>query len=77
MEQNSKLPDQLPMQEILRLAASPAGKQLIALMQQKGGNDLQIAMKQAAAGDYTQAKRTMESVLSDPEAQKLLKELGR
>jgi hypothetical protein len=64
------------MQEMLRLAASPAGKQLIALMQQKGGEDLQKAMKLAAAGDYTQAKDALQSVLSHPQAQKLLKELG-
>ena len=76
MEQNPKMPNQPSMQEMLRMAASPAGKQLIALMQQKGGEDLQKAMKLAAMGDYTQAKKTMESVLSDPQAQKLLKELG-
>ena len=76
MDQNPKMPNQPSMQEMLRMAASPAGKQLIALMQQKGGEDLQKAMKLAATGDYTQAKKTMESVLSDPQAQKLLKELG-
>lgn len=77
MEQNSKLPNQLPMQEMLRFAASPAGKQLLALMQQKGGNELQKAMGLAASGDYSQAKQLMESVLSDPQAQNLLKEFGR
>lgn len=77
MEQNSKLPNQLPMQEMLRFAASPAGKQLLALMQQKGGNELQKAMGLAAAGDFSQAKHLMESVLSDPQAQNLLKEFGR
>ena len=76
MEQNPKMPNQPSMQEMLRMAASPAGKQLIVLMQQKGGEDLQKAMKLAATGDYTQAKKAMESVLSDPQAQKLLKELG-
>ena len=76
MEQNPKMPNQPSMQEMLRLAASPAGKQLIALMRQKGGEDLQKAMKLAAAGDYTQAKDALQSVLSDPQAQKLLKELG-
>ena len=76
MEQNPKMQNQPSMQEMLRMAASPAGKQLIALMQQKGGEDLQKAMKLAATGDYVQAKKAMESVLSDPQAQKLLKELG-
>lgn len=77
MEQNSKQPNPFPMQEILRLAASPTGKQLIALMQQKGGDELQKAMQLAAAGEYTQAKHVLDSVLSDPQAQKLMKELGR
>lgn len=77
MEQNSKQPNPFPMQEILRLAASPAGKQLIALMQQKGGDELQKAIQLAAAGEYTQAKHALDSVLSDPQAQKLMKELGR
>ena len=41
MGANSNLPSNLSMQEILRLANSPAGKQLIAMMQQQGGNELQ------------------------------------
>lgn len=77
MDNSSKLPNQIPMQEILRMAASPAGQQLIALMKQQGGSDFQKAMNSAAAGDYTQAKRAIESIMSDPKAQKLLKELGR
>ena len=39
MDQN--LPNNLSMQEVLRLASSPAGQQLIAMMQQKGGSDFQ------------------------------------
>ena len=77
MGANSNLPNNLSMQEILRLANSPAGKQLIAMMQQQGGNELQKAMEKAAAGDYTQAKQTIETMMSDPKAQQLLKELGR
>ena len=77
MEQNPKMPNQPSMQEMLRMAASPAGKQLIALMQQKGGEDLQKAMKLAATGDYTQAKETIASLMKDPEKQKLLEQLGR
>ena len=75
METN--LPNNYSMQDILRLASSPAGQQLIALMQQQGGSDFQKAMFSAAGGDYTQAKRAIESMMSDPQAQKLLKELGR
>ena len=77
MDQNSKLPNGISMQEVLRLAASPAGQQLIALMQQKGGPKFEQAMQQASAGDYMGAKKAMESLLADPQAQRLLKELGR
>lgn len=76
MDQSSKLPNQLPMQEILRLASSPAGRQLISFMQQQGGIEFQKAMESAAAGDYSQARRAIESLMADPAAQRLLKELG-
>ena len=77
MDQNSTLPNGISMQEVLRLAASPAGQQLIALIQKNGGNKFEQAMKQAAAGNYADAKHAMETLLADPQAQRLLKELGR
>lgn len=75
METN--LPGNFSMQDILRIASSPAGQQLIALMQQQGGSEFQQAMSSAAGGDYTQAKRAIEAMMADPQAQQLLKELGR
>ena len=77
MENKSGIPGNIPMQEVLRLAASPAGQKLIAMLQQQGGSEVQSAMEQASAGDYTQAKRIIEALLKDPQAQKLLKDLGR
>lgn len=77
MDHSPKLPNQLPMQEILSLASSPAGQQLIALLRQQGGSEFQHAIERAAAGDYTQAKRAIESIMSDPKAQELLKNLRR
>lgn len=76
MDHNSKLPSNLPMQEVMRMAASPAGQQLIALLQQQGGIEFQKVMEQAAAGEYSQARRAIETLMADPKAQKLLKELG-
>lgn len=63
------------MSELLRLAQSPAGQQLIALLQQSGGSELQDALTKASAGDYVQAKKSMSSLLASPEIQKLLKQL--
>ncbi|MEE0109299.1 MAG: hypothetical protein UEP57_00190 [Oscillospiraceae bacterium] len=63
------------MSELLRLAQSPAGQQLMALLQQSGGRELESAVAKASAGDYTQAKQALSSLLSTPEAQALLKQL--
>lgn len=61
--------------QLMKLAQSPAGKQLIAMLQASGGSALQDAMKKASAGDYTQAKAALASLLNNPQAQALLKQL--
>lgn len=63
------------MSQLLRLAQSPAGQQLLTLLQKNGGDTLQNAVSQASQGNFTQAKQTLSSLLSNPEAQKLLKQL--
>ena len=67
-----QIPD---MSELFRLAQTPAGRQLIAMLQKKGGNRLGEAVSKAAAGDYAQAKEILSDLLSSSEAQTLLKEL--
>lgn len=64
------------MQEALRLAGTDAGKQLLALLKQENTATLQQAADQAAAGSYDQVKNTLSAILSTPEAQALLKQLG-
>lgn len=64
------------MEEVMRLAKSPAGQQLIAMLKQGDSSKLQQAVTQAKTGDYTQASQTLNAMLSSPEAQRLLKELG-
>lgn len=66
----------IPIQEAMKLAQSPAGQQLIKLLQETGGKDLNTAMEKAAAGDYTQAKQAISALMNNPEAQKLLKQMG-
>lgn len=68
--------EQLPdMGELLRLAQTSAGRQLIAMLQKNGGNRLSDAIGKAAAGNYQAAKEVLSDMLSTPEAQSLLKEL--
>ena len=59
----------------MRLAKSPAGQQLLAMLKQGDSAKLEQAVTQAKTGDYSQASRTLSAMLSSPEAQKLLKEL--
>lgn len=61
--------------EVIRLAQSPAGQQLITLLQQSGGSNLQDAVSKASSGDYAQAKNMLSSLLNSPDAKALLKQL--
>jgi len=63
-------------EEIMRLAQSPAGQQLIALLRQSDPAKLQQAVTQAQSGDFTNAGQTLSAMLSSPQAQQLLKDLG-
>ncbi len=64
------------MQEAMRLAKSPAGQELLALLQRTDGDALTQAMRQASGGDYESAAGTVRALLSSPEAQALLAQLG-
>ncbi len=64
------------MQEAMRLAKSPAGQQLLALLQQKDSPALQAAMDQAATGNYAQAKDTLSALMASPDIKKLLAQMG-
>lgn len=65
-----------PVQEAMKLAQTPAGRQLIQLLQATGGQELRSAMTQAAAGDYTKAQQAISSLMQNPEARKLFEQMG-
>jgi hypothetical protein len=64
------------MEQAMAFAASPAGRQLMALMQQKGGAELTKAQALAASGDMAKAKDTLSALLADPQIRTLLKQFG-
>lgn len=64
-------------QEAMRIAQSPAGQELIKLLQSQGGDALKQAMGKAAEGDYSQARETLGTLLQSEEAKKLMKKLER
>ena len=65
----------MDMSRILQMANSPAGKKLIAMLQQSGGDELQAAVKKAADGDYRQAQETLQRILSNQEAAALIHQM--
>jgi len=73
MQKNS---ENFSMQEALRLVESPAGQQLLALLQRSDGTQLQKAADMCAAGNYESARQTLSPLLNSPQVQALLKQLG-
>ena len=63
-------------QDAMRLANSPAGQQLLALLQQADPQSLQAAINRASAGDLNQAKEALGPLLALEEVKKLLQQLG-
>ena len=63
------------MSQIMKLAQSPAGQQLCAFIQKQSRGELEQAMDKASVGDYSGARDALSSLLSSPEAQKLIKQL--
>lgn len=60
---------------LIKIANSPAGRQLLSLVAQNRDEQFDEALHQAEAGDYTQAQKKLQQILSTPEAQDLIKEI--
>lgn len=67
-----QLPDR---NELMKIARSPAGQQLIAILQSGNQADLNAIAADAAAGNMQEAVRKLAGLLKTEEAQKLLKQL--
>lgn len=64
------------MSQLLKQLQTPAGQQLMQFLKANGGTAAQEAAAQAAAGDLSGAKSTLSPLLSNPELQALLRQLG-
>ena len=63
------------MQQILALARSPAGQQLMEALKRSGGSDAQRAAALARSGDMAGAKDALSGLLASEDIQKLLRQL--
>jgi hypothetical protein len=62
--------------EAQRLAQTPEGQKLMALLQQQDNAALQKAMTEASVGNYQAAGAILLSLLSSQEAKSLMRQLG-
>ena len=63
------------MQDVLRMAQSPAGQQLLAMLRSGDKGQLQQVVDLAKAGNMDKAGSTLQALLSSPQAQQLLKQM--
>ena len=63
------------MQDALRMAQSPAGQQLLAMLRSGDKSQLQQVVDLAKAGNMDKAGSTLQTLLSSPQAQQLLKQM--
>ena len=73
MEENS---NNFSMQDMMRLAGTPAGQQLLNHLQKKNAKQLQMAIAHAVSGTMDQAQAILTELIGDPESQKLIRPLG-
>lgn len=60
----------------MQLAQSEQGQQLFNMLKTNHSDSLNQAMNRASKGDYSQAQQILSQLFTDPEAKKLLKQLG-
>ncbi len=70
------LPEGISLEEIMRLAKSPAGQQLIKALGSKDPQSLQNVIKNAKSGNLQQAKNGIASLMASEDMQKIMKDLG-
>lgn len=63
------------MEQAKRLAKTPEAQQLYAMLQRQHGQQLNEAMAQAAAGNYSAVQKTMAALMADPETKAMLQKL--
>ena len=62
---------------LMKIAQSPAGQQLLAMLQSTHTADLDRITAAAAFGNLEEAKQKLSSMLSSSKAQELLKQLEK
>ena len=72
MQNNSQ---NFSMQDMMRIAQSPTGQQLISLLKQSDPSQLKKLSAMASSGNMDQAKDVLQQMLRSNEAQTLMQKL--
>lgn len=69
------IPSESEIARAMEIAKSPAGQQLIDLLQGNNTIALQEAMEQAGNGDFSQMQQMLSQFMKTPEADALMKKI--
>lgn len=72
MQNNSQ---NFSMQDMMRIAQSPTGQQLLSLLKQGDPSQIRNLSAMASSGNIDQAKSLLQQMLSSNDAQKLMQKL--
>ena len=70
-----KEPGNINLSELMKIANSAAGQELLSLVQNKKDEKFDEAMQQSQSGDFSQAQEIISKILSTPEAEALMKKI--
>ena len=70
-----KEPSNINLSELMKIANSTAGQELLSLVQNKKDEKFDEAMQLAQSGDFSQAQEIISKILSTPEAEALMKKI--
>ena len=73
--QNQQEQGKFTIQDAAALANSTAGQELLAALNRSHPEEMNQAFAQAAAGNYTQLKLTLEKLMASPEAKTMVDRL--
>lgn len=76
MQKNPDFRQDPAFQEAQRLAHSDTGQRLLAILQQTKQAELDQVIASSQSGDMEQVRKAMSKLLSSPDVQALLKQMG-
>ena len=64
------------MQDIMRIAQSPAGQQLMAMLTKANPVALETAMQQASGGNYSEVQKTLQAFTNNSDIKRIIQQMG-